>query len=61
MDLAHLLSCYVSLAITIAITTKNRPLLDHSPSIAPHALPFSNYLGLPSGLENSMDLPLAFL
>ncbi|XP_038977242.1 UDP-glycosyltransferase 89B2-like [Phoenix dactylifera] len=64
LDLAHLLSSRARLAVTVAVTTKNRPLLDpllsRSPDVVPLVLPFPDYPALPPGLENSKDLRPAF-
>lgn len=60
LDLAHLLSLH-NLAITIAVTPKNLPLLSpllaSSPSVKPLILPFPNYPSLPPNIENAKDLP----
>ncbi|KAG1363740.1 UDP-glycosyltransferase 89B2 [Cocos nucifera] len=64
LDLAHLLSSHARVAVTVAVTTKNRPLLDsllsRSPAVVPLVLPFPDYPALPPGLENSKDLHPAF-
>ncbi|XP_020243027.1 UDP-glycosyltransferase 89B1-like [Asparagus officinalis] len=56
-----LLSHRHGLAITVAVTTKNlpllSPLLSSSPSIEPLVLPFPNYPSLPPGVENTKDVP----
>ncbi|KAG1327466.1 UDP-glycosyltransferase 89B1 [Cocos nucifera] len=64
LDLVHLLSSRARLAVTIAVTTKNRPLLDpllsRSPAVVPLVLPFPDHPALPPGVENAKGLPLAF-
>ncbi|OAY65749.1 UDP-glycosyltransferase 89B1, partial [Ananas comosus] len=64
LDLAHLLSLRGGgIAITVAVTSGNlpllAPLLSKSPSIQPLSLPFS-HPSLPPGLENTKDLPPSY-
>ncbi|XP_074592184.1 UDP-glycosyltransferase 89B2-like [Curcuma longa] len=60
LDLAHLLSARFGLAVTVAVTPANLPILSsilaRSPSVSPLVLPFPEYPSLPPGVENAKDI-----